>query len=251
MKNHSLLHKVNDFFILVLMDPNRKKYSQIVFEYLKFLITNHVLAEQYFYKFLYHKDVIDMNDFIVTREIQKKAWKLNDPDYISILDNKMLFELYYSSCKLPVIKGLAHNINKLFFRDNQIILVNSFKEFTGFLSDLLKDVSGSEGLFLKKKECSAGGRNIYKITSDDIANEHEKLIAIYNHIIKSSYLIQDVIKQHEQMNRLNSCCVNTIRFDTFTNKKYQSRLFSCFLRLGLNKSYVTMFQVAVHTLVLT
>jgi glutathione synthase/RimK-type ligase-like ATP-grasp enzyme len=224
--------------MFVLTDADRKKNSQIFFEYFKSLLTNHIVAEQYFYKFLYHKDVININDYIVTREIQKKSWVLNDPDYISILDNKLLFELYYSDCKLPVVKSIAHNTNRLFFRDNQLILVNSFKEFTGFLSDLLKDVSGAEGLFIKKKEGSAGGRNIYKITKDEIIYEHDKLIEIYNHIIKSSYLIQDIIVQHEEMNRLNSCCVNTIRFDTFTNKQNQSQLFSCFLRIGLKKSCV-------------
>ena len=238
MKSHSLAQKVRDFFLVILTDPRGKSNAQIVRDYVKYLITNPVIAEQYFYKFLYRSDVDNVLDYIVTRDIQRKSWVLNHPDYVSIMDNKMLFGLFYAQCNLPVAQTLAYNINTLFFKDDQIIPVNTVGEFSAFLTALLKEESCSEGLFIKKNEGSGGGKNIFKITNDMLLNGQGKLADLHRRITASSFMFQESICQHEHMNKLNACCVNTLRFDTFTNRQHESRVFSCFLRFGLKTAFV-------------
>ena len=199
---------------------------------------NRSIAEQYFYKFLYRRGVNNFDHYLLTRKLEHKCWNLNNQDYISILDNKQLFELFFSQFNVRVVNSYASNINSLFFLGEKIIQINSDKEFRDFLVQLLDKQSGSKGIFIKKKEASYGGSNIYKISMADLQAGRLNIKSVFNEVISSDYLFQDEVIQHQKLNELNPYCVNTIRMDTYTNKQQLSRVMSSFIRLGVQKSFV-------------
>jgi hypothetical protein len=77
----------------VLKDPGRKSLFNIFFEYSKLILFHRDQSAIYFQKFLYHKKVKNINDYLVTEKLQKRIWKLNDQTYLSILDDKRRFEV--------------------------------------------------------------------------------------------------------------------------------------------------------------
>ena len=238
MKLRILKSKARNFFNVVLKDPRRKNMMQLFYEYSKFIVTNSVVADQYFSKYLYRKGMHNFNDYLLTEKLEYKCWKLNNPIYTSILDNKYLFEQFFSHHNLKVHKSYAYNINSLFFTENKFIQINTIEEFKNFLLVLIKKASDTDSIFIKKKEASCGGKGIYKLTLGDLSANKLKLEDIFKEVIKSSYLFQDTVVQHEQINKLNPYCLNTIRIDTYTNNQKTSKILSSFIRLGIGKSFV-------------
>lgn len=218
-------------------DPRRKNIFKIFFEYIWFLLTDPVVSKMYFSKYLYHKGVKNYNDYLLTWNIQSRCWKLNDRDYISLLDNKYLFEIFFSKTNINFVKSYAYNINSLFFINGEVIQINTFSQFLDFIQNLFL-IESAKSIFIKKKEGSSGGKNIFKVTYTDIIENTQKLEKIFNEIIKSGFLFQKEIIQHKLLNNINPYSINSIRIDTFTNKNNVPQVMSAFIRLGVNQSIV-------------
>jgi putative polysaccharide biosynthesis protein len=223
---------------VILKDPFRKNLFQMAVEFSRYFLTNRVLAEQYFTKFLYRKGVENPENYVVTKRVSHKSWDLNDPNYVTLLENKHLFEEFFSRHKIKVVRSLAHNKNTLFFRNQDVLQINSFQEFKSFLAPLVTEKSRTKSVFIKPNEKSCGGKGIFKITEEDLRSDKEKMTAVYNEVMKGDFLIQDTVIQHDEINKLNPCCINTIRMDTFTNSNIESRAFSSFIRIGINNAYL-------------
>jgi hypothetical protein len=238
MKNSRLARNIEDFLKIVVKDPCRKNIAQVLYEYAKFQLSNQALAEQYFAKCLYHRGVNNFSDYLLTRKLEKKCWKLNDKRYTPLMDNKHFFELFFSQFNLKVVQSLAYNYNSLFFLDNKIIQLNSSEEFGNFLRALINERATSKSIFIKKTQDSYGGSHIYKVSEDDVQSNSEDLDDLYEEVTTSGYLFQDMIVQHDRMNELNPYCVNTVRISTYSNKMKSARILSSYLRTGATKAYV-------------
>jgi len=238
MKIRILKHQIKNFFNVVIKDPLRKNFFQMAVELSRYLLTNRVLLEQYFPKYLYRKGVENPEDYVLTTRMCYKSWGLNDPNYVTLLDNKHLFEVFFSKHKIKVVRSLAHNKNTLFFRNGAVLQINSFQEFKSFLTPLITEKSRTKSVFIKSNEKSCGGEGVFKITEEDLRSDEEKLTGVYNEVMQGDFLIQDTVIQHDEVNKLNPHCINTIRIDTFTNSNMVSRAFSSFMRIGINKAYL-------------
>jgi len=230
--------RIINFFTVVLRDPNRKNVFRIAFEYLKFLLSDRAIADQYFHKYMYRKGMYNFKDYLVSEKVLRKSWTLNNPDYIPILDNKYLFDLFFTQHGLSVVKSFAHNNHSLFFIENKLRQINSLDEFQNFLKELLRKSSTGNGIFIKRTEASLGGKGIFKLSQENMDSQIGNTETLFNEILKSNYLFQEVVVQHEEINKLNPSCLNTIRFDTFTNRQSESKVLSSFIRLGVNKAIV-------------
>jgi hypothetical protein len=121
---------------------------------------------------------------------------------------------------------------------DEVIQIHSFEAFIHFLSALIKEKSSAGGIFIKKKEGSCGGKGIYKITSGELESDTAKLQNLFREITGSGFMFQDLVVQHDELNRLNPFCLNTIRIDTYTNRQHVSKVLSSFIRLGINQSHL-------------
>lgn len=89
-----------------------------------------------------------------------------------------------------------------------------------------------KSLVVKPAIESGGGRNIYFIEVDeveDVKTEINKAIDRF----KQNYVIQEIIEQHESLNRINPGTVNTIRVISFFSKG-KVHILSSVLRMGVN-----------------
>lgn len=238
MARRNLFEKVSDFFSIVLEDPSRKSIFRIVSEYSRFLLTNRVVAEQYFSKFLYRKGISNFEDYVMTHKLRNKCWTLNNPDYNSIMDNKYLFEVFLKKYKIRVTQSFAYNINSLFFIENELEQINTKEEFLEFIKKIALKSKQSESIFIKKNTGSGGGKNIFRVSHKSLLADPIELERIFKIVRSADFVFQEEVIQHDELNRLNPYCVNTLRIETFTNKSHESRIMSGILRLGFNKSFI-------------
>ncbi len=89
---------------------------------------------------------------------------------------------------------------------------------------ILKKVSG---------ECGDGVYLLEWVQDDPYVN-HEKTTVdeFAERISESEYIVQDFVKQHEALNRINPSCVNTIRYVTIIDRNKKAKTFAHFLRVG-------------------
>jgi len=220
-------------------DPDRKPIIKMLWEYSRFKIKNPIVAEQYFYKYLYRKKEKNPGNFILTHKLISRIWFFNDMHYFSILGNKLNAELFFTKHKIPIVTSIAYNHNTLFFYKEQFIQVHEIDEFANFLFSLKNESFWeNDELFIKKKQDSWGGKNIFKINYNDLLNNKTGLDSIFKTILSSDYLYQNKIIQHPILSEVNPYCVNTLRIDTFTNQQGITKIFSIRLRTSGGTNFV-------------
>ena len=138
--------------------------------------------------------------------------KFNDKDYFHLLDNKIEFNNYFK----PFIKRTFIDLSKASLKE--------FREFTYGKDKIISKLVDGEG--------GKGIRiiNLYDVEQDKLFDE-----LIYN----KEYLIEEVIKQHDELNKLYDKSVNCMRMFTFckNNKVY---FLEAILKIG-NGGYVDNF----------
>ncbi len=229
------------FYNNVLKDPARKNILIILFEYLRFFLIDKSVAQQYFTKFFYRRGFNNYSHYVLPWDLQYKSWTLNNPAYISLLNNKYLFERYFSQFNIRIIKSFSHNYNSLFLLNDGFIQINSLPEFKDFLMSIFSKESCSGNIFIKRTKDTYGGVHTYKISANDVKNGKTVIENLFQEVISSEYLFQETIIQHDEMNKINPYSLNTIRIDTYTNKQGVSKIMSCFMRAGVNRSHVDNF----------
>lgn len=81
------------------------------------------------------------------------------------------------------------------------------------------------------------GRGCYRIQLDDLI-DIEKINKIYEVLIKGHSIIQEVIVQHDDINKINPYSINTIRMDTYINEEGHVEVLSALMRFGRKGSVV-------------
>ncbi len=240
MKLYQLKNKARNFLHVVLRDPDRKSLPHLLFEFIRYSFTDRKIANQYFHKNFHKKGAKPeiYQNYVLTDKLTRRCWDLNNPDYINILNDKYLFENFFSEHRLPVVKSMAYNYNSLFYYKGESRQINSAEEFMLFLQMLMVENPLVGSLIIKKMKNSSGGIFIYKVNRDDLTSDRAKLSDLYRRMLSSEFLIQEFVQQHNSISAINPYCLNTIRIDTFTNKQNMSRIFSMLLRVGMNQSYV-------------
>lgn len=218
---------------------DRKPALQMIYEYLIYKFTNPELAVQYFNKYLFRKTVANPDDYIVTPDLQEKVWYYNNMNYKSILINKHNAELFFSKYNIPVVKSFAYNFNHLFFIGNDLEMINTRDEFKNLMTLMKnKGLWKGEYMIVKMYNGSYGGMNIFKISYNEITENRSKLDSLYEQVINSGYLFQDIVDQHPELNKITPNSLNTLRIDTFTNNERIAKIFNTTIRFGCGKTFV-------------
>lgn len=219
-------------------DPLRKSIPVIIFEYLKYRLTDKNIAEQYFGKYFYRKGFKNYDNYLLTDRIERKIWGLNNKVYIPLMNDKYLFEQYFSQYGLRVVKSLAHNYNSIFFMNNRLKQINTIDEFRDFLKSLLREEICEKGIFIKRTSDSYGGAGTYRLLPGDLETDHSRMENLFNVVLNSQFLFQEIVLQNEKINQINPHCINTIRIETFSNRLNEIKIVSGFMRIGRNRSHV-------------
>ena len=238
MRYYQFKSMTKNFFDVVVKDRSRKNLAFLLTEFFWYSLRDPWLANQYFTKFLYRKQHAPYTNFVVPDQVLYKCWAMNDPDYFSIVADKHLFERFFIHQGIRVASSVAYNNNSVFFTGKDIEQINDAGTFAGYLKRLFKKDSSAIAIIIKKRTGSSGGKSIFRINRGEEDKDREKLIQIFTEVLKSDYMFQFYIRQHQKIEALNPGCLNTMRMDTFTNKDGISRVYSVFLRLGKSGSHV-------------
>ena len=226
-------------FQKALQISDRKNALVMIYEYSLYRIKNPALAEQYFNKYLFRKSVTNPADYIVTHELAEQVWYYNDMKYKSVLIDKNVAEMFFSQHNIPVVKSFTYNTNKMFFMNGSLSLINNSEEFRDYLVGLKeKGCWKTESMIVKKKDGSYGGRNIFKIGFADLKENKSFSESLFQEVIQSGYLFQNVIIQHPELNRITPRSVNTLRIDTFVNKQGVPDILNTTLRFSCGNTFV-------------
>ena len=144
-----------------------------------------------------------------------------NPQHSIPCDNKNLYDLYF------------HDVNRpktIFRKIGDFILDGSYHEIS--LREAIDRCKDENEVILKKGKFSWAGEGIMFW---DAKQSEEDLLKFLNE--STDVVCQQIIKQHAELNRLNSTSVNTIRMMTFVFKG-QIHILSSVLRMGVSGAKV-------------
>ena len=161
----------------------------------------------------FYKLTSEQRKTMLTRGINNKFVKqLNNKAYWHTLDNKNEFNEIFSK----------------YLKRDWIYPVSEDKEKS---IEWIK----AHPVFFAKPNDGTCGKNIEKISSSDKEwnNDYEK---IYNHLVENKIeLLEEPIKQCDEMNKLNNSSVNTVRMVSVMNEANEVTVLTTFARIGNGK----------------
>lgn len=148
---------------------------------------------------------------MLTRGINNKFVKqLNEKEYWHLFNNKNEF----------------NDMFREFLKREYIYPISSKKDET---INFMK----KHKIFFAKPNDGQCGKNIEKIDANDWNNDFEK---IYSHLQECKLeLLEEPVKQCEEMNKLNLSSVNTTRMVSVMNEKGEITILATFVRIGNGK----------------
>lgn len=161
-------------------------------------------------------DYCDYNYFMRTRNSLNKPMK-SDFNYIVLLRDKYVFEKYMNSCGIKTASTIAVIKNGEIFDNSLKNRLNAKDLFINKQEYFIKSVDG---------ECAEG---VYFV------NSYKKYMKIKELLKKGFFIVQTKLIQNNEMNKLNSKSINTIRIVTVKNDS-DIKVLSSTCRIGTNKS---------------
>lgn len=184
--------------------------------YIKFDIFKEFLKRGCGYTDYYRGDFINLNDeqkdtFATAKKFYKIINYLNNPKYIMILSDKLIFN--------DIFKDYLK-------RDYLNLRMADFQEFKEFIKD--------KKVVFAKTPISEGGHGVSKIVLKDYCAE--KLY--YELIKKGQVLVEEAISQSDVLNEINPNVVNSFRVITLVDQNGLVHLVNNALRINQDKNNV-------------
>ncbi len=234
-------------FSVVLQDKNKKGFFQIMKEAFIFWIVKREFPYFYFGKFLYRKEIKNYKDYLSSKEIDKVTLSknLHNPQYATLLRNKLAFAIYMEKSNMSVPPLTGYNLGNRFFYQSKVQMILDKDGLYNFFKDTFEQI-GKTRVFVKAIT-EMGGVGAYLITKENLKEEIE---ACGDYILANSCIHQEVVIQHEEINKIYKHSVNTIRFDTYLDKNDNIHILSGYMRFGrggsvVDNSYSGGFYVAI------
>ena len=155
---------------------------------------------------------------------------------------KMLRETYIDFNCSQKIFHMLNNKKYLDIFDNKLIFNDRFRKYIGrdfidaahcSFSEFKKFCENKKQIFCKPKD-SCSGKGIYRVINLDDSSDLER---IHKFMIDGNLFCEDVIEQHQDMNKLNDSSINTIRITTVLKDDIAYPMYAL-LRIGTNNSKV-------------
>ena len=219
---------------VVFNDPNRKGWVRIIKEAVDFSLTKKELPYFYLGKFLYRKGIKNYKDYLSSKEVDKitLSKKLHHPAYASILRNKLFFAFFTEANQLPVPEFLGYNLGVTFNDRNATVKLEK-EDFIRYFRDIFQTQDCDK--IIIKSLTDQGGDNVFLFTKENL----EKTInELGDFILQSDMIFQRYLIQHEDIDKIYSHSVNTLRLDSYMNKKGDIHIVSAYMRFGAGGSYL-------------
>jgi len=209
-------------------DPENNSVIRVFFDLIKWLVLNQGKL-YYFYVFGLYKKGSKMDDYIYHPQFVKIRKQLDTAYFYPLLEDKFIFDTFLKGLNFPTpeVVGMIENY-ELFLHGS-----NSKKP----LDEILKH----EMDVYCKLVYSWGGKNVFRLQVENgtlkMNGEITSVEQFKKQVTGGKYILQDTIEQHDELNRMNPWCANTLRVITLTNGREPSVL-AAILRIGINQNFV-------------
>jgi hypothetical protein len=220
-------------------DTERKSFLKIFRDLSLLAIYHKSFPRFYFSRYLFKEGKDNIKDYFPDDFLYHKFKPyFNDRAVCDVVENKLFFDFYYSQFNVSLPKIVLYNHRKKFVKGSESIEINSVPEFKNLLESIFEQNPSFDSLIIKKTYGSYGGDQVFKISLLQIKGDNDLIGNLYFEVIKSGFLFQETVKQHPELNKLNSSCLNTIRFETFIDKDGIIEIISAYLRLSTSNNFV-------------
>ncbi len=221
--------------LFLLRDKNKKKWLQIIKEFATLGISRKELPLNYISHLMYRKNVTNYNDYLSLKENNRLLqWSYSHAkEQIVLLENKLLFEEFLVKNNIPTPQIFFHNSKNRFTYKEDFFEIETKNDFFSFLEKVFNEEK-IEHIFCKPID-GIRGENIFVIDK----NTHRKIADnLIDLVFSKAFIFQELIKQHEDLGRINYSSVNTLRVVTYKNKENKSEILSGFIRIGRNGAII-------------
>jgi hypothetical protein len=230
-----MYYKIKKGIASVLSDPNKKKKTQIIREFILLWISNKKIPLHYFSRFLYRKEIVNYKNYISTSQYYKLIYsdKVQNEFFVNILENKLLFSFFCKNNVLPIPKLISFNSGKHFYWNQKSKTINSTSELVDFFNNIFS-TSNISNIFIKRQK-NKGGTGIFYLEKDDLEEQIKK---IGPDLLSGSFIHQKTLMQHEKVNEIYEKSINSIRFDTCQDKNNKPQLLGAVMRFGCGGNFI-------------
>lgn len=214
--------------------PEKKSSFKMIKEIFILLIKKKEIPFYYF-KYIYRKEVTNYLDYLSLQEQRELQFNnyLHDPQYINLINNKLHFSLLSERTSIKIPKLLSHNLKSSFSTGNKTIQIDNKDKLTHFFEEVFEENS-IEGIFFRPPS-DYGGNGCFKIMKTNMVNDLEEK---YDILIKGDFVHTEVIKQHNEINKIHDKSINTLRMITLITSSGKTEIISVFMRFGVGDSVV-------------
>ena len=216
-------------------DNDKKSFPKIVVEFFKLWLIKQRFPLHYFGRFLYRKEFTSPENFMDMKEYRSFIYanKNSEEQHVNLLSNKFLFSLICEKYSLPSPKMVSYNLKKSFFLDDQIIEVKNVTDLKNYFR-LVFSKSKHEKIFLKSF-CGYGGKEVFLLEYSNLENHLNHFGDI---ILNDSFIHQQPIIQHKEINKIYPHSVNTLRVETYISADGSTNILGAFMRFGTGGSNI-------------
>jgi len=220
--------------LVFLKDKRKKSIPKILKEFIYLWITKKEIPFYYF-KYLYRKDVLNYKDYLSTKECRRIQFypDYHKDEYVNIMANKLEFSIFCSKNSLPVPKLISHNSNSIFYYNNDKFPVKNTETLITFFNHVFQE-SGYDSIFIKPLSLF-GGKGCFKINKETIQKD---IIKNAISLLENNCIHEEVVVQHDAINKIHPHCINTIRIETYIDQEGTIHNLSGLMRFGLGNSVI-------------
>lgn len=218
--------------LVFLKDKEKKNYFRIFKECMYLWITRKEVPFYYF-KHLYKKEIPNYKDYLSRKECAKIQFNddFHKPELVSIIANKLSFSIFCAKNNLPVPELISYNFSSNFNYKSEIIKVENLKQLKNYFQTIFENTK-HDSIFIKPLTLF-GGKGCFKISKDCLDDDIKKS---GEYILNNSCIHEEVVIQHQEINKIHPNCINTIRIETYIDKKGVIHLLSALMRFGVGDS---------------
>lgn len=221
-------------FKVFLKDKRKKTYPKIITEFLALWKSKREMP-LYYFKYLYRRGINNIDDYLSTKEAAKiqKSPILHRAEYMAIMSNKLVFSLFCKHNGVPTPELVSYNFGPFFYFKSKTYRVSNNLELASFFNEVFKETK-KERLFLKPFSLF-GGRGACIIRKSHLKEDLSKNA---DGLLSNDYIHESVLVQHDDINKINSSCINTLRIETYIDKNQKIHIVNVFMRFGIGDNIV-------------
>ncbi len=219
----------------VIADTHKKKSTQIAKEFLLLWIEQRRLPFHYFSRFLYRTKFKNYRDYISTADLTKLycSDKIQNPFYVDVVENKLLFALLCESNGLSTPRLYGYNSTSNFYWNKKKLRITTTSDLLEFFHGVFQHFQAHK-LFVKSIR-DKGGKGIFMLEKQHLNRQIEEIGTI---ILEGSFIYQECLVQHDDINKIYENSINTLRFDVYMGEDNLPHLLGAVMRFGQGGSVV-------------